>query len=119
MENHLLGSVGALAGLMGVFSLSRAFAVGVSWVFRRVSPVLLVPADTGQHRCPWWRATCLVLSLVSAVRDLAGPLSPIAGRGRSEPRAALEIFFGGYAKPRRRYEPGGELGRGEFPQALR
>lgn len=91
----------------------------VSWLFRRVSPVLLVPADAGQHRCPWWWSTYLVLSLVSAVRDLAGPLLPIAGRGRCELKAGLEAFLRGVAEPRNRYKPRCKARRREFAQVLR
>ena len=91
----------------------------VAWAFRRVSPVLLVPADAGQHRCPWWWSTYLVLSLVSAVGARAWPLSPIAGRGRCELKAGLEAFLWGVAQPRNRYKPGGKARRREFAQVLR
>ena len=91
----------------------------VSWAFRRVLPVLLVPADAGQHRCPWWWSTYLVLSLVSAVGARAWPLSPIAGRGRCEIKAGLEAFLRGVAQPRNRYKPGCKARRREFAQVLR
>jgi hypothetical protein len=86
----------------------------VSWVFRPVSPGLLVPADAGQHRRTRRGWGDLVRSPVAVVVERAGTLSAITRRGRYQLETWLLAFGGWVAQPRNRYEPGGEPGRCQF-----